>query len=187
MSPFQPVDRNTTHDRLRKAFDAVEKQLGVVPNMLRTMAVSPTVLEGYLGLNSALGRGALPAALREQIALATAEANRCDYCLSAHTALGRRAGVAEEELDASRAGLSSDPKVAAALRFGSTVLERRGGVSDVALQDVRAAGFSDAEVAEIVAHVALNVFTNYFNRAADTEIDFPVVRAGGCLQGASLA
>lgn len=177
MSRIQPVDRHTTDDRLRKTFDAVEKQLGVVPNMVRTMAVSPAVLDGYLALNAALGRGALPPALREQIALATAEANACDYCLSVHTALGQRAGVADDELDANRAGLSSDPKVAAALRFVSTVLERRGGVSAVALADVRAAGFSDGEVLEIVAHVALNVFTNYFNRVARTEIDFPRVTA----------
>jgi len=173
MNRIQPVDRHTTHDRLRTTFDAVEKQLGVVPNMVRTMAVSPAVLEGYLGLLAALGRGALPPALREQIALATAEANACDYCLSAHTALGRRAGVAENELDANRAGLSSDPKVAAALRFVSKVIERRGGVSDVALADVRAAGFPDGEIAEIVAHVALNTFTNYFNHVAGTSLDFP--------------
>ena len=177
MSRINPVDRDTTHEGVRRTFETVEKQLGVVPNMMRTMAVSPAVLEGYLGLSGALRRGALPIALHEQIAVATAEANACDYCLSAHTALGRRAGVTYEELNANRAARSTDSKVEAALRFASAILERRGGVSDEEFARVRTAGFSDTEIAEIIAHVALNVFTNYFNRAADSEVDFPRVAA----------
>lgn len=182
MSRINPVDRHTTHEAIRRSFDAVEKQLGVLPNMMRTMAASPAVLEGYLGLSAALRRGALPVALQEQIAVATAEANVCDYCLSAHMALGRRAGVTAEELDANRAGRSADSKVAAALRFASAMLERRGGVSDEEFVRVQAAGFADGEIAEIIAHVALNVLTNYFNRAAKTEIDFPKVTAGATRQ-----
>lgn len=178
MSRIKPVDRNTTHDGLRRSFDAIEKQLGVVPNMMRTMAVSPVVLDGYLTLSAALRRGAVPGALQEQVALAIAEANACDYCLSAHTALGRRAGVSAGELDVNRSARSADPKVAAALQFATSVLRDRGAVSDDALAGIKAAGFSDGEIAEIVAHVALNVFTNYFNRLAETEVDFPRVTAG---------
>ncbi len=166
-----------THDGVRRSFDAIEKQLGVVPNMMRTMAQSPRVLEGYLALSGALSRGLLPATLQEQIALAVAEANACNYCLSAHTALGRRAGLSDEELTASREGRAVDAKANAALQFAVAVLRHRGAVSDEELAHVRAAGFSDAEIAEIIAHVALNVLTNYFNRAADTEIDFPAVAA----------
>jgi uncharacterized peroxidase-related enzyme len=168
----------TTHDGVRRSFDAIEKQLGVVPNMMRTMAQSPRVLEGYLALSGALGRGLLPAPLQEQIALAVAEANACNYCLSAHTALGRRAGLSDEQLAASREGRAADAKANAALQFALAVLSRRGGVSDDELERVRSAGFSDAAIAEIIAHVALNVLTNYFNRAADTAIDFPMVAAG---------
>lgn len=183
MSRINPVDRRTTHEGIRKSFDVVEKQLGVVPNMMRTMAASPALLEGYLGLSASLRRGALPVALQEQIAVAIAEANVCDYCLSAHTALGRRAGVTDEELHMNRAGRSADSKVAAALRFASAVIERRGGVGDEEFAHVRKAGFGDGEIAEIVAHVALNVLTNYFNRAAETEIDFPKVTAGQLVRG----
>jgi uncharacterized peroxidase-related enzyme len=178
MSRIPPVDRNTTTDSVRKNFEAVQNQLGMVPNMMRTMAQSPAVLEGYLGFGAALRRGRLPAALQEQIALAVAETNACDYCLSAHTALGRGAGLSEDQLDASREARASDPKAAAALRFARAVVDRRGDVRDQELAEVRAAGYTDGEVAEIIAHVALNVFTNYFNRAAQTEIDFPVVTAG---------
>jgi len=178
MSRIPPVDRNTTTDSVRKNFDAVQKQLGVVPNMMRTMAQSPAVLEGYLGFGAALRRGRLPVGLQEQIALAVAETNSCDYCLSAHTALGRGAGLSNDELAASREARATDRKAAAALQFARVVVDRRGDVRDLDLAAVRAAGYSDGEIAEIIAHVALNVFTNYFNRAAQTDIDFPLVTAG---------
>jgi uncharacterized peroxidase-related enzyme len=152
--------------------------MGTVPNMTRTMAVSPAVLEGYLGFSGALGGGALSPRVREQIALAVGEANRCEYCVSAHTAIGRHIGLAEEELAASRNGASSDQRVEAALRFATALVERRGQVTDADVAQVREAGWSDAEVAEIVAHVALNIFTNYFNTAAATEIDFPRIALG---------
>jgi uncharacterized peroxidase-related enzyme len=176
MSRIKPV-LETTHDGVRRSFDAIERQLGVVPNMMRTMAQSPRVLEGYLALSGALSRGLLPATLQEQIALAVAETNACNYCLSAHTALGRRAGLSDDQLAASREGRAAEARADAALQFALAVLEHRGAIGDDELARVRAAGFSDAEIAEIIAHVALNVLTNYFNRAADTEIDFPKVAA----------
>jgi len=178
MSRIPPVDRNTTDDSIRRTFDAVQQQLGVVPNMIRTMAQSPPVLDGYLGFGAALRRGRLPVPLQEQIAVTVAESNLCDYCLSAHTALGRRAGLSDQQLSAAREGRASDPKAEAALVFARAILEHRGGVSDRDFAAVRAAGYSDGEIAEMITHVAVNVFTNYFNRAADTEIDFPAVTAG---------
>ena len=177
MTLITAVDRHDADESVRRNFDAIEKKLGVVPNMIRTMAQSPRVLEGYVGLSGALSQGRLPAALQEQIALAIAEANACDYCLSAHSALGRGAGLSDDQLAASRDGRAANAKANAALQFALAVLQRRGGVSDEELARVRAVGFSDGEIAEIIAHVALNVLTNYFNRAADTEIDFPPVTA----------
>ena len=178
MSRIDPVDRHTTNDSVRRNFEAVQKQLGMVPNMMRTMAQSPAVLEAYLGFGATLRRGRLPAALQEQIALAVAETNTCDYCLSAHTALGRGAGLSDDELIAARDARASDPTAAAALEFARAVVEQRGDVRDQDLASARTAGYSDGDIAEIIAHVALNVFTNYFNRAAHTEIDFPLVTAG---------
>ena len=178
MSRIAAVDRYTTDDSVRRNFEAVQKQLGMVPNMMQTMAQSPVVLEAYLGFGATLRRGRLPAALQEQIALAVAEINACDYCLSAHTALGRGAGLSDDQLIESREARASDPKAAAALEFARAVVERRGDVRDQDLASIRTAGYSDGAIAEIIAHVALNVFTNYFNRAAHTEIDFPLVTAG---------
>ncbi len=177
MNRITAVDRNAADQGVRKKFDAIQKQLGLVPNMMRTMAQSPVILDGYLALSGALSRGLLPAQLQERIALAIAEANACDYCLSAHSLLGRGAGLSEDQVGASRDGHASDAKSNAALQFALAVLRRRGGVSDDEVARVRAAGFSDGEIAEIVAHVGLNVFTNYFNRVVETEIDFPKVTA----------
>ena len=178
MSRITAVQPKDADERVRRQFDAIQKKLGAVPNMMRTMAQSPMVLEGYLGLSGALSRGHLPATLREQIALAIAEANACNYCLAAHSALGRGAGLSDDQLAASREGRAADAKANAALQFALAVLRRRGSVRDDDLAGVRAAGFSDGEIVEIIAHVALNVFTNYLNRAADTEIDFPRMTVG---------
>ena len=156
--------------------EAVKKQLGVVPNLFRVVGNSPAALEGYLGLNGALGKGTLDARTRERIALTVAEINGCDYCLSAHTYLGKNlAKLDDAELAANREAGSSDAKAAAALRFAARVVRERGHVSDVDVQAVKDAGYTEAQVIEIVLHVALNTLTNYVNEVAKTDIDFPVV------------
>ena len=133
---------------------------------------------GYLGLSGALAKGALPAATRERIALAIAEVNGCDYCLSAHTYMGRNlAKLDDAEITANRNGASIDPMADAAVRFAVKVATARGHVSDDDLRAVRLAGYTDAQVIEIVQHVALNTWTNYVNSVAQTDIDFPVVTA----------
>jgi uncharacterized peroxidase-related enzyme len=157
---------------------AVKKQLGVVPNLFRLVGNSPAALEGYLGLNGALSKGALEAPTRERIALAVAEINGCDYCLSAHSYLGKNlAKLSNTEIAANRNGGSTDPKADAAVRFAVKLVNARGHVSDADIKVVKDAGYSDAQVIEIVLHVALNTFTNYVNEVAKTEIDFPVVTA----------
>lgn len=177
MPRLNALDPARATGRARELLDAVKAKLGIVPNMTRTMAASPAVLEGYLGLSGALAGGALPAATREQIALAVAELNACDYCLSAHSALGRLAGLKDDAIAKSRELTASDPKADAVLKFAAAVVREKGAVSDVELADARRAGLTDGELAEVIAHVALNVFTNYFNRAAQTVIDFPRIES----------
>ena len=173
-----PVSINDAPEPARERLEGVKKQLGVVPNLFRMVANSPAALEGYVGMLGALGRGALPAATHERIALAVAEFNRCDYCLSAHSYLGKHvAELDEAEMTANRGGTSNDPKADAAVRFARKVLEQRGHVADDDLRAVGAAGYSEAQIVEIVQHVALNVWTNYVNSVAQTAIDFPVVAA----------
>ena len=162
----------------RPLLDAVKAQLGVVPNLFRMVANSPTALEGYVGLLGALGKGALPVATRERLALTVAETNGCDYCLSAHTYLGKHvARLDDGEMAANRDASSGDARAAAALQFARAVVVRRGHVSDTEVRAVREAGYDDAQIIEIVLHVALNTWTNYINSVARTAIDFPVVSA----------
>ncbi|MGO9959511.1 MAG: carboxymuconolactone decarboxylase family protein [Solirubrobacteraceae bacterium] len=176
MSRISPVDPATANAKAKPLLDAVQAKLGVTPNMMRTMAQSPAVLEGYLNLSGALSKASLGGALGELIALDVAEANRCGYCLSAHTYLGTNvAKLSGEQIEAARDADSTDAKTRAALQFARQINEQRGDVTDEQVRAVRAAGYDDAAIAEIVAHVALNVLTNYFNVAAQVEIDFPVV------------
>jgi len=157
--------------------DAVKKQLGVVPNLMKMVGNSPAALEGYLSLNTALGKGMIDAKTRERIALSIAEINGCSYCLSAHTYLGKNvAKLDDAEILANRNGSSSDPKAAAAVHFAVRVALERGHVADADISAVKAAGYSNAEIVEIVLHVALNTLTNYVNEVAQTEIDFPQVK-----------
>jgi uncharacterized peroxidase-related enzyme len=157
---------------------AVKQQLGVVPNMFRLISTSPAALEGYLGLNGALAKGALEAPTRERIALAVAEVNGCDYCLSAHSYLGKNlAKLSDVEIAANRNGGSGDAKADAAVGFAVKLVKARGHVSDADIKAVKDAGYNDAQLIEIVLHVALNTLTNYVNEVAKTEIDFPVVTA----------
>jgi uncharacterized peroxidase-related enzyme len=157
---------------------AVKKLLGSVPNLFRLVATSPAALEGYLGMSGALAKGELPAATHERIALAVAEANGCNYCLSAHTYLGKHvAKLDDAEMTANRSGASNDPFADAAVRFAAKLVEHRGKISSEDVFAVRNAGYSDAQIVEIVQHVALNTWTNYINEVAKTEIDFPVISA----------
>ncbi len=157
---------------------AVQKQLGVTPNLMKLVGHSLAALEGYLSLNGALAKGSLNVQLRERIALTIAEYNSCDYCLSAHDYLGRNvAKISGAEIEAARLGHSEDPRTEAALQFALRVAQSRGRVSDTELAALRHAGFDEAAVIEIVANVAVNVLTNYINNVALTDIDFPVVQA----------
>jgi uncharacterized peroxidase-related enzyme len=155
-------------------FQGVRKQLGLVPNLFRVVANSPAALQGYLGLSAALGRGVLPAALREQIALLVAQQNGCDYCLSAHAVIGAGAGLDEAAIQAARHGEAMTERDTAALALARAVLAGQGRGAEAALAAAQAAGWDAAAIVEIVQHVALNVFTNSLNNLVGTPIDFPV-------------
>lgn len=177
MPRLQAVIPETTTGRVRELLDQIQTSLGVTPNLARTLANSPAALEGYLNFGDALRRGLLPAKLREQIALAVAQANDCAYCLAAHTAIGRTEGLSEEAILDSRRGESPNSKDATALQFARKLVSERGRVGDEDLMRLRRSGYSDTEIAEIIANVALHQFTTYFNHVAMTEVDFPKVEA----------
>ena len=174
MSRIPTIDPSQATGKSRELLDGVKAKLGMTPNLMRAMANSPAVLEAYLQFSGALGGGELPVKTREQIALAVAQANSCEYCLSAHAAIGKSVGLTPEQIRDARTGTASDPKSHAILKLTSQLIEKRGFVSDEDLGAARDAGVNEAEIAEVVANAALSIFTNYFNHVAETEIDFPV-------------
>lgn len=177
MSRLPLLQAETATGEAATLLTAVQKKLGVTPNMTKAMANSPAVLKAYLGFSGELAGGTLPAQLRERIALLAAQENGCDYCLSAHTFLAeKQAGLDANAISQARRGEAAEAKDAGALAFAAAVLRSKGGVDDAELKSAREAGLSDEEIAEVVANVALQVFTNYFNKTADTDIDWPVVR-----------
>jgi len=175
MSRLTTPTRDAAPADSQPLLDGVFKKFGVVPNLFRVFALSPAALGGLLSLNGALSK-ALDLKTRERIAIAVAEVNGCDYCLSAHTYIGvNLAKITPEDAALNRQGASTDAKAATAVRFAAKVTETRGKVSDAEIAAVKAAGYSEAQIIEIVGLVAENVLTNFLNNVADTDIDFPVL------------
>ncbi|MBY0357861.1 MAG: carboxymuconolactone decarboxylase family protein [Candidatus Obscuribacterales bacterium] len=175
MPRLQAVNPETATGKTKELFTGINGKLGRVPNVFLHMANSPAVLEAYLGFSGALAGGMLDAKLRELIAIMVAETHVCEYCLSAHVTLGKMAGLNDQELNLARQQRSENPKYNAALRFARIMVTKRAEMVDSDLDELKAAGFNDGEVAEIIANVALNIFTNYFNHVVQPEVDFPKV------------
>jgi uncharacterized peroxidase-related enzyme len=175
MSRVPIVDPKTASGEARRLLDAVQSQLGVTPNFIRVLANSPKALQGFLGLYAALGASSIDKATQERIALAVAEGNGCQYCVSAHTAIGRHAGLSSEEILQNRTGRSGDAKAAAVVAFAAALNDHLGEITPAEFDAAREAGLSDAEIVEIIAVVALNIFTNLIGKATLVDIDFPKV------------
>ncbi len=170
---IKAVDVAAATGETKDALDAVTAKMGRVPNVFQLMANSPAAVKGYLAFNEALSHGVLSPKLREQIAITVAEVNRCEYCLSAHYAIGKSIGMTDAELEAAREERAFDPKSDAALTFVRSMLNRQGDITEASIDTLKSVDMTDAEIAEIIANVSLNVFTNYFNIYAKTELDFP--------------
>lgn len=175
MSRINTVTHETANPEQQALFDAIQSQLGMVPNFLKVFANSPAALRAFLGLHGIANEGCLDPQTRERIALGLAQQNSCEYCLSAHTAIGRKAGLKAAEIEANRAGTSQDEKASVAVRFARSLVENMGEVTTAEIIEARNAGYSDGEIVEIITHVGMNVLTNMVGKASRVEIDFPKV------------
>lgn len=175
MSRIQALDPAAAEAPAQAMLEGVRKKFGAIPNLFKVLAHAPAALQFYIGQIEALTKGVLDRTLREQLAVVTAGANHCDYCASAHTLMGKGVGLTDKELALNLHGQSLNPRTEAALKLARAILDRRGDVSDEELKAARAAGLSEAELVELMAHVGMNIFTNYVNRLAQTEVDFPLV------------
>lgn len=175
MPRIQPIDPATATGAVAAQLDGTRKSLGSIPNMFTTAAQSAATITALNGLFGALGKGALDGKTRERIAIAVAQTNGCEYCLSAHTALGSGHGLSAAELSSAKHGQSTDAKAEATMALALAIVSTRGMIGDAALSSARLAGLTDGEIVEVVANVALNIFTNYMNNVAQTDVDFPLV------------
>jgi uncharacterized peroxidase-related enzyme len=175
MSRITVIDNHNANAEQKALLDAIQAQLGMVPNFLKVFANSPVALKAFLGLHGVANDGSLSAQTRERIALALAQQNACSYCLSAHTAIGRKAGLTGEEIAANRAGTSEDAKAAVAVKLARSLSEHKGEITTAELVEARAAGYTDADIVEIITHVGMNILTNILGKASRVEIDFPKV------------
>jgi len=175
MTRVQLINTNEATEDRKAILNQIHGAFGVVPNMFRAVANLPAALKSMWGSFGALGSGVLGAKLGEKIAVAIADRNRCEYCLAAHTILGQNAGVSALEMAAAQAGQSDDAQTAAALRFALKLVANRAQIADADVIELRTVGFNDEQIVEIMAHVALNIFTNYVNLAFNVQIDFPKI------------
>lgn len=169
------VDSTSASGSVKEDLDQIRSVFGTVPAMFRAVANSPATLHSMWAAFGAYGGGALGAALSEQIAVAVANRNACHYCLAAHTALGRKAGVSAEAMSAAQTGSADDPRTAALLGFALALVEDRGRVDPADVAALREHGWTDEEIVETIGQVALNLFTNYVNVALGVPVDFPDV------------
>ena len=175
---IEPVNPRHATGKTRRLLGRVRADLGLVPNLFGVLAAAPAALEAYLNFSAALAGGTLDERVREQLALAVAETNLSDYCLSAHEFMGQRAGLTPDEIENAVRARASDPKTDAILKLARNIVVQRGEITDSDLQRARAAGLSDGEIIETVANVALNIFMNYVSHAARLPIDFPQNESG---------
>ena len=175
MSRIETVTVEQANQEQSELYTAIQGQLGVVPNFLKVFAHSPAALRAFLGLHTIAHSGELDPQTRERIALAVAEQNECQYCVSAHTAIGRKAGLSPDEIHANRAGNSLDSKAAEAVKFAQSIARNNGEITNGELLAIRNAGYSEAEIVEIITHVGMNLLTNILGKASQVEIDFPKV------------
>ena len=175
---IETLNPETTTGKSKELFDAVQKKLGFIPNLIKVFGNSPATLQTYLSLGELTASGNFSNKFREQLALVIAEENSCNYCLSAHTAIGKMNGLTDEQTEQNRQGLADSAKVQAGLQFAQSVTKNKGQVSNEELATAKAAGFNDGDILEIVLNVVSNTLTNYVNHIAETEVDFPSVEAG---------
>jgi uncharacterized peroxidase-related enzyme len=170
-----PIDPAKADSDTQATLDGVKKKIGMVPNLYATFAHSPAVLKAFLGLSETLAGGRLTPAQREIVALSVGQANSCQYCLSAHTMVGKSVGLSEEQIVDARQGTNEAPLEHAVAEVANRIVTQKGWLTDEDVAAARSAGIDDELLLEVIANVSLNLLTNYTNHIVQTDIDFPAV------------
>lgn len=175
MERVKKVSVDQANPEVKTFYDTIQRSMGKVPNIFLHMGNSPSLLKAYFGLTEAVNATTLNPKLREEIALAVSEANQCNYCLAAHSAIGKKAGLSDDEISLARQGKGKGSKETTILKFAKSIAQKRGHVSSMEIDELKHAGITDKELVEIILLVVSSVFTNYFNLVVEPQIDFPQV------------
>jgi uncharacterized peroxidase-related enzyme len=175
MSRLHTVKPGEATGHAAQLFTAIKGAIGMVPNAYATVGSnSPPALEAALNLDAALGRSSLSKKQVEAVKLAVSAVAECDYCLAAHTLMGKHAGLSREAIIAIRTGQASgDAAIDALANFARLLVSTAGTVPASAVSAVMDAGYSDAQIVDTLLTIASITFTNLVNRVNDTVIDFP--------------
>lgn len=175
MPHISPLAHADTTGDVKTTLDTIKTRIGMVPNLYATLAKAPAALNGLLALGGALEKGQLSKPEAELIALIVGQLNDCSYCVSAHSMIAKGAGISPADILAARAGTLTGGRNGAIVALAKAIVTKKGHVSRSDIEAAKAGGLSEAEVLEVTAHVVKNIFTNYANHVADTEVDFPKV------------
>ena len=171
MARLATIDPATATGPVKEIFDGPLK--GKHLNIFKGMGNSPAALNAYLGFSGALAKGLLTKQEQEVIHLALGQSRGCDYCLAAHTMIGKGAGLTDAQTIEARRGSVCDKKLDAVVKLALALEEKRGHVSATDLANFKSVGYTDGHIAEVVANHALATYTNYFNHLNETDIDLP--------------
>jgi len=172
MPRLRVIEPENAQGKAKELFEGPLK--GKELNIFKGMANSPAATEAYLGMGEALSKGELSGKEREVVQLAIGQGNGCEYCVAAHTMLGKQQGLSDDQATGARQGnIGDDPKLNALATFARTIHEKKGWLDDADIQAFKDAGYDDAHIVEVVAGVAQAFFSNYFNHINQTDVDLP--------------
>lgn len=173
MKTLKALSHEQAADSTKGVFDNIKKKIGRVPNLYAAMGNSPQLLQGFLAFEATLKQGTFSAKEGEAIALAVSEANQCNYCLAAHSAIGKMQGYTENEVIDIRKGTIGDPKLNALLQLATELTLKRGKATPATIDNFLSVGYTSQALAELIGFVAIRSITNYIFSNGDFEIDFP--------------
>jgi uncharacterized peroxidase-related enzyme len=177
MSRLSAIKPDAATGATAEIFAKIRKAVGKVPNAYATIGThSPEALGALLSVEGVIAAGTLSKPDVEAIKLAVSEVAGCDYCIAAHTMIGKFAGLAPEAMKQIRAGApTGDAKRDALVHFVRLLVNTRGTVPENEVNAIREAGYTERQIIEIGLAVATITFTNLVNRVNDTTLDFPAV------------
>lgn len=176
MKTFAVPTREQVSENNKVIFDNLKKAIGMVPNLYATMAYSDNALANYVGFQS--GKTSLRAKEKEAVNLIVSQVNGCNYCLSAHTAIGKMHGFTDEQIiEIRKGGASFDAKLDALVKLAKSITETKGHADSALVDNFLAAGYNQGSLVDVIMLIGDKTIMNYLHNLTDVPVDFPLAPA----------